>query len=259
MAVRVEVLGSGSKGNCTFVQGGRSRVLIDAGLSRAEIVRRLHDIGEKAEDLDAVLITHAHSDHVRGVRVLARKFGLPVACHSHCWHDAKLDEQDLPEWLPIEAGRAFTLGDFDIEPFAVPHDSEPTVGFRLRAEGVAVGYCTDLGHVTPVVRDRLSGVNALVLESNHDLDMLRDGPYPWVLKQRVGGRHGHLSNEASAGLLDDLVHSDLAFLALAHLSETNNEAALALSLAEDVLRRHGREDVRLVAAAQDRVSHVGIA
>jgi phosphoribosyl 1,2-cyclic phosphodiesterase len=259
MAVRVEVLGSGSKGNCTFVQGGRSRVLIDAGLSCKEIGRRLGEIGEDPDDLDAVLVTHAHSDHVRGVRVLARKHRLPVACHSVCWRDSKLAEQDLPEWLPLEAGRAFTLGDLEIEPFAVPHDAEPTVGFRMRAEGISVGYCTDLGHVTAVVRDRLSGVQVLVLESNHDLDMLRDGPYPWVLKQRVGGRHGHLSNEASAGLLDELVHSDLAFVALAHLSETNNDAALALSLAEDVLRRHGREDVRLVAAAQDVVSHVGIA
>ncbi len=259
MAVRIEVLGSGSKGNCTFVQGGRTRVLIDAGLSRAEIVRRLHDIDEKPEDLDAVLLTHAHSDHVRGVRVLARKFSLPVASHQRCWRQAKLDQQDLPEWLPIEAGSSFTLGDFEIEPFEVPHDAEPTLGFRLRAEGVAIGYCTDLGHVTPVVRDRLKGVQALVLESNHDLDMLREGPYPWELKQRVGGRHGHLSNEASADLLDDLVHSDLAFVALAHLSEANNDPALALSAAGDVLRRHGREDVTLIAASQHRVSHVGIA
>ena len=259
MAVRVEVLGSGSKGNCTFVHGGRTRVLIDAGLSRAEIVRRLESIGEKPEDLDAVLLTHAHSDHVRGVPVLARRLKLPVACHEHCWHEARLADEGLPEWLPFEAGRPFTLGDLEIEPFAVPHDAEPTVGFRLRVEGVAIGYCTDLGHVTPVVRDRLSGVNALVLESNHDLDMLRDGPYPWALKQRVGGRHGHLSNESSAGLLAELVHSDLAFLALAHLSETNNDAALALDCAEQVLQRAGREDLRPVAAAQDVPTHVGIA
>jgi phosphoribosyl 1,2-cyclic phosphodiesterase len=259
VAVRVEVLGSGSKGNCTLVQGGRTRLLIDAGLSRAEIVRRLRDVGEDADDVDAVLLTHAHADHVRGLPVLSRRHRLPVACHEACWAGAGLAEEGLPEWLPLEAGRPFTIGDFTIEPFAVPHDAEPTVGFRLRAEGVAIGYCTDLGHVTPVVRDRLAGVQCLVLESNHDLDMLRDGPYPWPLKQRVGGRHGHLSNESSAVLLGELVHSDLAFLALAHLSETNNDPELALATAAEVLREAGREDVHVVAAAQDRVSHVAIA
>jgi len=259
VAVRVEVLASGSRGNCTFVHGGRTRLLIDAGISRRRIRRRLEEIGERAEDLDAVLVTHAHGDHVRGVPVLARRDGVPVACHEATYLRAGLDREELPEWLPIEAGRRFSVGDVDVEPFSVPHDAEPTLGFRLRCEGLSVGYCTDLGHVTPLVRERLSGLNVLVLESNHDLDMLRDGPYPWSLKQRVGGRHGHLSNDSSSRLLGDVVDGELMTVALVHLSEENNAPDLALLSASEQLERVGRERVRVLAAEQDRTCHVALA
>ena len=138
----------------------------------------------------------------------------------------------------------------------MPHDASSTLGFRIRAEGLSIGYCTDLGHVTPVVRDRLSSSNVLILESNHDLDMLRDGDYPWHLKQRIGSRHGHLSNEASAQLLEDIIDGEAMVVALAHLSESNNEPDLALSNAQDALLRSGRESVRLLATHQDHISEI---
>lgn len=259
MAVRVEVLGSGSRGNCTFVQGGRTRILLDAGFSRAEIVRRLATIGERPDDLDALVLTHEHGDHVRGVPVLARRHGLPVACHADTWTHAGLVDEGLPEWIPVEAGRPLELGDLRLEPFTVPHDAVTTLGYRITAEGLVACYCTDLGHVTSLVRERLRGANVLVVESNHDLDLLRDGPYPWHLKQRVGGRHGHLSNDAAAELLAEVVDGECFAVALAHLSETNNEPCLALDAVQRGLERRGRHGVSVQTLAQDGVGRVALA
>lgn len=252
------MLGSGSRGNCTFVQAGRTRILIDAGFSRAEIARRLHDAGERIDDIDAILVTHEHSDHVGGADVVARKHRIPVYCCPETAHAAGLDGA-VPEWVPIAPGVPFDVGDIHVEPFTVPHDASVTVGFRVRAEGLAIGYCTDLGHVTNVVRDRLAGANVLIVESNHDIDMLRDGEYPWSLKQRVGGRHGHLSNEASASLLGDVVGHDAFCVALAHLSEKNNEPDLAALAARDALTRSGRDAVRLLVTSQHRICPVAVA
>lgn len=259
MATRVEVLGSGSKGNSTFIHAGRTRVLIDAGFSRVEIQRRLARIGESVDDLDAILLTHEHGDHLRGVPVLARRHGVPVACHEDTWVHGGLADQRLPEWIPVEPGRPLDVGDLHVEPFGVPHDAVTTLGYRVTGEGLAIGYCTDLGHVTPVVRDRLARCNVLILESNHDVDLLRDGPYPWVLKQRVGGRHGHLSNEASAALLEEVVDGESFVVALAHLSETNNDPCLALDAARSTLARVGREALRVLALSQDEPCHVALA
>lgn len=259
MAVRVEVLGSGSRGNCTFVQGGRTRLLLDAGFSATEIARRLHAIGESPEHLSAVVVTHEHGDHVGGVSVLARRWGIPVACAREVHEAARLAQEGIPEWLPVEAGRSFDIGDVRLDPFLVPHDASLTLGFRLTAEGVRIGYCTDLGHVTMLVRERLRSCHLLVLESNHDLEMLREGPYPWMLKQRVGGRHGHLSNEAAGTLLEDVVDGESQVVALAHLSETNNAPELALSEARSALERAGREACRILVAAQERPTTVALA
>lgn len=248
--VKVTVLGSGSRGNCTFVQAGDTRVLVDAGFSRRETQRRLACIGESLDAIDAILLTHEHSDHLGGVATIAKKHRIPVACHEETLVAGRLSDGAIPEWIPVEPGRRFEIGDLAIDPFAVPHDATMTLGFRLRAEGLSVGYCTDLGHVTPVVRDRLASCNVLVVESNHDLDMLRDGDYPWHLKQRIGSRHGHLSNDATAALLRDVVDGEAMVVALAHLSERNNLPDLALAQAGEALMQGGRERVRLVATRQ---------
>lgn len=293
--VRFTVLASGSKGNSTIVSGGRTRLLIDAGLSCRELFRRMKLAGEDPETLDAIVITHEHQDHVNGVAVTARKLGIPVyfseATH-RAWmrwltprrqmtyaqwleqcrkqaaerqaeadSDGTEGESDEPEtggetlpgmaasaapeeapkkiptrkedptWLPaveyFRAGSPFRIGDIDLSPFTIPHDATDPVGFVLKAEGVRMGFATDLGYVPPNVKAQLKGVDLLLLESNHDLEMLRDGPYPWSVKQRVLSRVGHLSNEATAEFLSAGYDGQAAYVILAHLSESNNLPELA--------------------------------
>jgi phosphoribosyl 1,2-cyclic phosphodiesterase len=321
--VRFTVLASGSKGNSTVVSGGRTRILVDCGLSCRELFRRMRLAGEEPETLDAILITHEHSDHVGGLAVTARKLNIPVyftegthrawmrwltprrqmtyaqwleLCRKQAAErqaepqsesdaaadEGEPDESDLveaaeaqkeatepietqkepepakakdPTWLPaveyFASGEPFEIGDISISPFTTPHDAADPVGFVFRAEGVRMGFATDLGYIPPNVRAQLQGVDLLLLESNHDLEMLRDGPYPWSVKQRVLSRVGHLSNEAAAGFLEDGYDGQAAYVILAHLSESNNLPELARVTAERAL--NGRASLlanRLLLAAQ---------
>jgi phosphoribosyl 1,2-cyclic phosphodiesterase len=296
--VRFTVLASGSKGNSTVVSGGRTRILVDCGLSCRELFRRMRLAGEEHETLDAILITHEHSDHVNGVAVTARKLGIPVyfteGTHrawmrwlsprrqmtyaqwlEQCRRQAaerqaeaemtaqqgEPDESDLVDaaetpaeesgqaaqsdakdltWLPaveyFRAGEPFEIGDIAVSPFTIPHDAADPVGFVFRSEGIRMAFVTDLGYVSPNVKAQLKGADLLLLESNHDLEMLRDGPYPWMVKQRVLSRVGHLSNDAAAGFLEDGYDGQAAYVILAHLSESNNLPELARVAAERALK-----------------------
>jgi phosphoribosyl 1,2-cyclic phosphodiesterase len=401
--VRFTVLASGSKGNATVISGGRTRILVDCGLSCREIFRRMKLADEEPETLDAILITHEHSDHVGGLAVTARKLGIPVyfteGTH-RAWmrwisprrqmtyaqwleqtrrqtaerqaeadaagEEGEPDENDLaeaaegqenepqilrlaalaqddskggartgglpdkissgakarvdkeastarlkscpdtnqagrnhadtnqagrnhadtnqadtnqagasqafpaacestpelalaqekdPTWLPaveyFQAGEPFEIGEIAVSPFTIPHDAADPVGFVFRAEGVRMGFVTDLGYIPPNVKAQLQGLDLLLLESNHDLEMLRDGPYPWAVKQRVLSRVGHLSNEAAAGFLEEGYDGQAAYVILAHLSESNNLPELARVTAERAL--NGRASLlanRLLLAAQ---------
>ncbi|MDR3726241.1 MAG: MBL fold metallo-hydrolase [Terracidiphilus sp.] len=324
--VRFTVLASGSKGNSTVVTGGRTRILVDCGLSCRELFRRMRLAGEEPETLDAIIITHEHSDHVNGVAVTARKLGIPVyfteATH-HAWtrwltprkqmtytqwleqcrkqaaerqaeqdasaEEGEPDETDLvadsepvspamaelvaaeaaaeaadpdpvkekkdPAWLPaveyFQAGEPFAIGDIAVSPFTIPHDAADPVGFVFKAEGVRMAFATDLGYIPPNVKAQLAGLDLLLLESNHDLEMLRDGPYPWSVKQRVLSRVGHLSNEAAAEFLEGDYDGQAAYVILAHLSESNNLPELARVAAERALRaRASLLANRLLLAAQ---------
>ena len=259
MAVSLTVLASGSKGNCALLATCRTRILVDAGLSCRETLRRLHAAGESAA-VDAILITHEHSDHVAGLPVLARKLKAPVymtAATHQAWargerHKANGDSRlDRLEYLT--AGRAFSVGDVTIQPFTVPHDACDPVMFTFRAEGVKLGVVTDLGYLPASVRDHLRGCHGLVIESNHDLEMLRIGPYPWSVKQRVLSRVGHLSNDALAEFLANDYDGDAAFLVLAHLSEQNNHPDLARAAAESALgHRRTLLHNRLMLASQSQ-------
>jgi phosphoribosyl 1,2-cyclic phosphodiesterase len=326
--VRFTVLASGSKGNSAVLFGGRTRILVDCGLSCRELFRRMRLVGEEPETLDAILITHEHSDHVNGLAVTARKLGIPVyftegthrawmrwlsprkqmtyaqwleqtrrqAAERQAEAESASDEgepdetdeaeedgrvlanspeeqpsgakatvdnaastarlkscpdtsQDFPaappsrkedpSWLPgleyFAAGEPFEIGDVAVSPFTVPHDAADPCGFVFRAEGVRMGFATDLGYVPPNVRAQLQGLDLLLLESNHDLEMLRDGPYPWAVKQRVLSRVGHLSNEAAAEFLEGGYDGQAAYVVLAHLSESNNLPELAQVTAERAL------------------------
>jgi len=331
--VRFTVLASGSKGNCTVVSGGRTRILVDAGLSCRELFRRMRLAEEDPETLDAIIITHEHQDHVNGLAVTARKLGIPVylteATH-RAWmrwltprrqmtykqwlelcrkqaaeREAELepaangdtDEENDPEdmeaagdpqasgtsqaveladapvaerdpaepptlkedptWLPaveyFRAGEPFSIGDIALSPFTIPHDAADPVGFLFSAEGIRIGFATDLGYIPPNVTEQLQDLDLLLLESNHDLEMLRDGPYPWSVKQRVLSRVGHLSNDATAEFLSTAYDGQAAYVILAHLSENNNLPELARVAAERALT--GRASLlanRLLLAEQHR-------
>ena len=195
---------------------------MDAGFSGAEIQRRMAARGLDAADLDAILVTHEHGDHIQGVGVLARRFKLPVHITRRTLQAAarQLGSIDTPRHF--EGGRSFTLGNLTVHPFSISHDAEDPVGFTVACNGVKVGIATDLGVATHVVKAHLKNCSLLILEANHDPQLLAKGPYPWPLKQRVSGRTGHLSNEASMTLLEEIQHDRLSHVILAHLSEVNN-------------------------------------
>jgi len=235
-------LASGSRANSSLLCTSSTRILIDAGISCRETFKRMKLLGDDPRALSAILITHEHSDHVYGLATLARKLSIPVyisgATHQ-AWARAMRDENgELPQLARLElfsAGRKFQIGDIDVTPFTIPHDAADPVGFTFRAEGVKVGFATDLGYVPASVRDHLRGCDVLVMESNHDVEMLRGGPYPWSVKQRVMSRVGHLSNDALADFFANSYDGYAAYVVLAHLSEQNNHPDLARGAAERAL------------------------
>ena len=305
------VLASGSKGNSTVISSGRTHVLVDAGLSCRELLRRMAIAGEDPEALDAILITHEHLDHVAGLAVLARKLRIPVfftepthrawvrmltprTTMSYAkWLDRMAEEKEAraaatlktankppgfedepalrsddpnavlelpidpepcdaesvetlppaakadPTFLPaveyFRAGTNFSIGDIDITPFTIPHDAADPCGFVFEAEGVRMALATDLGYMPPNVKQAIARSDVLLLESNHDLEMLRDGPYPWSVKQRVLSRVGHLSNSATAEYLARDYDGGAAYIVLGHLSESNNAPELARIAAEQAI------------------------
>ncbi len=336
--MRMTVLASGSKGNSTVIASSSTRVLVDAGLSCRELLRRMAVAGEDPAELDAILITHEHQDHVAGLPVLARRLGIPVfvtepthrawvrmltprttmtyakwldhiqrekearasavagepgydltaerASIAHISGEAeslgsalnrsrtiyagadpgrvedsadsenacdselelaeapipaaaqKADPAHLPAVEYFHAGKSFSIGDIEIMPFTIPHDAADPCGFVFEAEGIRMAVATDLGYMPPNVKAALKRIDVLLLESNHDLEMLRDGPYPWSVKQRVLSRVGHLSNEATASFLEKDYDGGAVWIVLGHLSEANNAPELARLCAEQALSSH---------------------
>jgi len=240
------MLASGSRGNCAVVASARTRILVDAGISGRETFKRMKSLGDDPRSVSAILITHEHSDHVYGLATLAKKLRIPVfmtgATHQ-AWGRALRDENgrrpQLERLERFEAGCSFQVGDIAVQPFTIPHDAADPVGFTFRAEGIKVGIATDLGYLPASVRDHLRGCDVLVMESNHDLEMLRGGPYPWSVKQRVMSRVGHLSNEALADFFSNEYDNNATFVVLAHLSDQNNHPELARRGAERALAARG--------------------
>jgi len=246
MSVCVSMLASGSRGNCAIVASASTSILVDAGISCRETFRRMKVVGQDPHALSAILITHEHSDHIYGLATLAKKLRIPVfmtgATHQ-AWARAMRNQNgekpQLEKLERFESGHSFQVGDILIKPFTIPHDAADPVGFTFRAEGVKVGIATDLGYLPVSVRDHLSGSDVLVLESNHDLEMLRVGPYPWSVKQRVMSRVGHLSNGALADFFTKDYDNHATFVVLAHLSLENNHPEIARREAEQALAARG--------------------
>jgi phosphoribosyl 1,2-cyclic phosphodiesterase len=223
--MRFASLGSGSRGNATLVECRNTLVMIDCGFSCRETERRMARLGRHPAELAALLVTHEHADHVRGVAPLARKYGFPVWLTPGTRH--MLRDTDIPQLCSFDAATRIDIGALQIQPFTVPHDAREPCQFAVQAGGRRLGLLTDTGRMTPHIVESLTACDALLLECNHDTTMLAGGPYSRSLKQRVGGPLGHLSNAQAADLLAQLDTSRLQHLVAAHLSDKNNQPALA--------------------------------
>jgi phosphoribosyl 1,2-cyclic phosphodiesterase len=247
------MLASGSKGNAVYVSDGKTAVLFDAGLSGVEIERRMADRNLSPNDLTGIVVSHEHADHIKGVGVLSRRYRLPVYLSPKTEKAAGKSLEKLFERRYFRSGGAFSLSTLTVHPFSISHDTADPAAFTVENGDTKIGIATDLGLATGVVKERLKGCRLLILEANHDPEMLIRGPYPWPLKQRVRGRTGHLSNQDSMALLTELQHDNLRHVVLAHLSEINNTPAIAY---ETVSRALTRCRPRLSIAFQDETGEL---
>jgi phosphoribosyl 1,2-cyclic phosphodiesterase len=251
--VKVIVLGSGSEGNSTIVEADGVSVMIDAGFSGRDLERRIEQSGVTPNTLAAIVVTHDHGDHARGMGIMARRFDVPIYLTERtrlACADLLTGKEDVRSYRSSEP---FRVGPFEVEPFLTVHDAADPVAIAVRHvdSGSRMGVATDLGRPTAAVRARLAGCHVLILEANHDEAMLWNSPYPWSVKQRIASSHGHLSNRASAALVRELHHPGLCAIVLAHISVHANDRGLARSVVEEGLRRVRYRGV-LEVARQDQ-------
>lgn len=248
-------LASGSKGNSIFLGTPELKILIDAGLSAKATKEKLAEIGVDIQDLDAILITHEHTDHIQGLKTLAFKMDLPVLANNET---AKgIVEQfhgECPKFKIFSTGETFTFGDLEIHPFSIPHDTLDPVAFTIKVDGLKLGFCTDLGFVSSLTQHQLQECDYLYIESNHQISMVHaSGKRPMIYKQRVLGRTGHLSNEECGKLLSKVAHPGLKHVHLAHLSSECNTPETALSVVKGILKEQGI-NLEMCVAQQHTIS-----
>jgi phosphoribosyl 1,2-cyclic phosphodiesterase len=252
VAVKFTILGSGSSGNCAYIETGETRVLVDAGFSPRQIRQRLGTLGRVPENLTAILVTHEHSDHIQGLTGIAAKLNIPIYCNRATKEAFEFQLQTKFNCNLFNTGASFEIGDLRVDTFTIPHDAQDPVGFLIRTAAGNIGFVTDLGHTTKLVLERIRPANVLVLESNHDVKMLQDCPRrSWSLKQRILGRHGHLSNEAAAEAAAHVMSAELKHLYLAHLSRECNRPELAHYVMAEQLHQIGATHVQLQTALQE--------
>lgn len=229
--MRMVSIASGSSGNCIYIGSDDTHILVDAGVSNKRIEQGLNEIGIRGSDLCGILITHEHSDHIKGLGILARKYGIPVYSARETIEEIRGIKSlgDYPDELlhPVCHDVDFCIGDLLVKPFGVDHDAARPLAYRVQCERKSVAVATDMGHYSQYIIDHLQGLDALLLESNHDVKMLEAGPYPYYLKRRILGDHGHLSNENAGRLLSCILHDNLKHIFLGHLSKENNYEELA--------------------------------
>lgn len=257
MSVQVCVLGSGSKGNCTYVGAPDSRILLDAGLSGRAVEQRLAEIGVEPASIDGICVSHEHSDHTAGISVLHKRYGIPVYANSGTIEGmSRNDKLAALPWHIFSTGMPFSIGSFAVEPFSVSHDAMDPVGFIVQNGTVRIGVVTDIGIVTQLIRERLRGCDVIVLESNHDEFLLQEACRPWPLKQRIRGRQGHLSNDAAMEMLASIADQRLQHVFLAHLSEDCNRPDLALEAVRSGLKAAGLLHISVACCFPDRISEI---
>ena len=262
--MRLCSIASGSSGNCIYTGSDNTHILVDTGISKKKVEEGLKELELKGEDVNGILVTHEHIDHIQGLGVFTRKYGVPIYATPGTIEGIKncksLGKIDAGLFHPIKTDERFTIGDIDIDPFRISHDANEPSGFRLNCGGSAVAVATDLGTYDEYTVEKLSNLDAVLLEANHDIHMLEVGAYPYYLKQRVLGDRGHLSNELSGRLLCDILHGGLKHILLGHLSKDNNYAELAyetvkleVTLSDTEFKG---EDLDLQVAKRDSVSQI---
>lgn len=255
-------IASGSSGNCIYAGSGRASVLVDAGLSGIRIERGLRSFDRTLSDISAVLVTHEHADHVKGIGVLARRYGLPVYATEGTLGAIRENASigKIPEGLVhvVRADEMFSIGDLTIQPFAIMHDAAEPVGYRICSDGKSCAVATDMGCYDDSIISHLTNLDVLLLEANHDVRMLEAGPYPYYLKRRILSDHGHLSNETSGQLLSQVLHDNMRHIFLGHLSHENNYEALAYeTVCQEVTASdtpYNSKDFQITVAHRDVVS-----
>ncbi|MBI2809626.1 MAG: MBL fold metallo-hydrolase [Candidatus Melainabacteria bacterium] len=232
-------LASGSKGNCIYFGTATTKILIDAGISAKLVRERLKQLGVELEEIDAILITHEHTDHIKALDVLGCRMGIPVFANSDTAKAIFANLDECPKFKIFSTGESFEFGDIEVHPFSIQHDAADPVAFVLKAGGKKFGFCADLGFVTTLVASQLKGCDYLYVEANHEPSMVHACARPQVYKQRVLGRQGHLSNAECAQLIETIYHGDLKHIHLAHLSSECNSQDLALKIIGDKLKALG--------------------
>ena len=250
--MRYSILGSGSKGNSLYIESGNTSILIDAGFSGKELEKRLAVHGVEIRNLNGLFLTHEHGDHIKGAGILSRRCSLPVYANPGTFQGSEKTVKKLHKRVEFETGTSCEIQDLEVRSFRISHDTADPVGYLVSDGKQSLACCTDTGKVTHLVANRLSNCDALILEFNHDLTMLKNGPYPLALQQRVRSNQGHLANNDAADFLRSLLHDGLQQVTLAHLSETNNRADIALQSALSVLPAELHSILHV--AAQDQPS-----
>lgn len=262
--MRLVSIASGSSGNCIYVGSDNTHILVDAGISNKRIEQGLNEIGIKGDELNAIVITHEHSDHTKGLGVLARKRGIPIYGTKETLEEIagmkSLGEYQRELLRPIRPDVDFMIGDLEVKPFRIDHDAANPVAYRIQYEKHSVAVATDMGHFDQYIIDHLQGLDAILLESNHDVRMLETGPYPYYLKRRILSDHGHLSNDNAGRLLNHILHENMKKILLGHLSKENNYEELAYETVKLEIDQgdHGYKasDFSIAVAKRDQMSEI---
>lgn len=262
--MRMVSIASGSSGNCIYIGTDSTHILVDAGISNKRIEKGLNDIGLKGSEMDGILITHEHSDHIKGLGVLARKYHLPIYGTQETLNEistsGSLGSFDLSLLTPVVPDVDFVIGDLTVKPFSIDHDAANPVAYRVGSGGKSVAVATDMGHFDQYIIDHLQGLDGLLLESNHDVRMLETGPYPYYLKRRILGDSGHLSNENAGRLLSLILHDGMKKILLGHLSKENNYEELAYETVKLEIDQgdcpYGSADFSISVAGRDKMSEI---